>query len=724
MAAATLTESSILMGNVIVGLVLATALAYGLHRLRLPPVVAYMLAGALIGPSALGLIHSQEDIAAVAQLGVSLLLFTVGLELSPGKLRKMREYALRVGTAYMGLGTVLVAGALRWLWDAPWSLALLLGGTLSLSSTAIVLKSLEDNQELETTHGRISLGTLIIQDLLVVPLIALLPLLAHTTSVGSGPASLWQAMAPVLWGTLKAIVLLSAVVGVCFQVVPRLLDRLAQTRSRELFTLSIVSLALGVAVLAQLVGLSLEAGAFIAGLSLSGSIYSRQVVADSRPLRDIFATLFFLSVGLVWQNTLFLKQWLLITGLVLGIMVLKTGVGLLAVWFTRDQMNQAQRVRTGLWTGLLLCQSGEFAFLLLNQLMTLKGLSAPVGQWLGTYGQPLVHAVVLSMFVTPLIARVLPALFFRFWPHGSGTGRLSRYPTANHAGVDGSENATAATDVVPLPQGGHVVVAGYGPIGQQVVQALQLRWLEPVVVDTNPTTIKRLQAEGIASVFGDITRPEVQQAAGLDRARSLVLALPDSRLSAEAARLARQLNPELHVLSRVRFASEIERAKEAGVCQVVHEEEETALRLVLLTLMSMGVSGEEAQAARLLVREQWQNRPVTERRGLLSEPESIFGRLTLLAGTQVEWFELGEDTPLIGHTLATAQIRQKTGATVIGVVCGASGQRQEATPECALKHRDVLIAVGSPEQLDALEHLLQHPMPTENDALAQAPVGA
>jgi monovalent cation:H+ antiporter-2, CPA2 family len=718
-----------LLAAVVVGLSAATAMAGVLDRFKLPPVLGYIVTGVLIHPLIGRLGVQQQNVDAIAHIGVVLLLFMVGLELSPGKLNKMRDIALRAGVLQGVVCTGLLAVGLHVAFGATWALAGLLGATLSLSSTAIVLKSLEEQQGLDTTHGRLILGTLIVQDMAVVPLLLLWPLL-QTTTTGGGlePLAIGQVVGV---GLLKAGGALAVAVALSFKLVPLALDQLAKTRSRELFTLSVVCLGLGVALLAQGAGLSMEAGAFIAGLSLSGSIYSRQVIADSRPFRDVFATLFFVSVGLVVDLPWLAGHgWVVAKGLALLISVKILGTALAARWCGFSW-------RTALWSALSLFQAGEFAFLLLRGILP-EALPGAMGDWLGAYGSALVHATVVSMFLTPLVMKPLPQWLFALsrWHWVKPRIRPSKAALAEKAGVPTDEATPTPTDRHDQPMCGHTVVVGYGPMGQQVAAALAARYQPYVIVDTNPSTVKRLVAQGVVAIFGDITQPEVQTSALIENARTLVLTLPDAKTAAEATRLATELNPELAVMARVRFAPDVERLLRAGASHAVHEELEAGLRLALLTLLSVGFNEQEAYATRLMLRDQaLQSDPGSMRLAPLKafphaasdlftqsdtrideqrrprlgrqEPEGILGRLTLLAGTQVEWFEVCQQTPLESGRLNLETLRQSTGANLIGVIPASTGLRQDLTSQTELGLGDVLIAVGTPAQLDALEDWLQ-----------------
>jgi CPA2 family monovalent cation:H+ antiporter-2 len=704
------------------GLTAATVVGFGLHRLKLPPVLGYMLTGTLLGPTVLGIIADQEAIHTLAEVGVVLLLFMVGLELSPTKLNTMRGQALRVGLLQMAITTVLLAAALHFGLAAPWWLAVLLGAILALSSTSLVLKGLADQNELHLAHGKLALGTLIVQDLLVIPLMALLPILRDVTAnlaqTSQATLSLGAMAMSVATGTGKALVMLTLVVVLSFKLVPWLLDILARSRHRELFTLSVVSLGMGVAVVCNALGLSLEVGALIAGMALSGSLYSRQVMADSRPLRDVFATLFFMSLGLVISVPYLVQHWAQVALTLGGLMGLKAVAALLAVLLVK------RSPRTAVWVALALCQSGEFSFLMLSALQTV-GTLPPVGQaWLANASPLLLHATVGSMLLTPLLLKTTPLWVFNLPEKAQASplpyGQLSNItldattPCGDQALASDACNEAAS----------HTVLIGYGPIGQQVAQALAKHQQPYVVIDTNPNTVKRLHAQNQAVVFGDATLPVVLEAAHVAQAKAVVITVPDMTTATAIAQQVQALNPEAQLMGRARFASELAQAQAAGLTTVVYEERETGLRLAHDTLLALGLTYDEVALSLEWLNDEGASRAVGqgEEEGLLSTmalpallglptlhtlPHAPLGRMTLMAGTQLEWFTLPPNSPLVGQTLAQSRLRELCGATVIGLFCKATAQRIEATPDTQLHADWVLIAVGSDAQLNALEATLQ-----------------
>jgi CPA2 family monovalent cation:H+ antiporter-2 len=343
-----------------------------------------------------------------------------------------------------------------------------------------------------------SLGILIIQDLAIIPIMTLIPLVSQPFE---------GAMAySVGWTLLKAILFLGASVLISFKLVPTLMDQLAKSHNREIFTLSTVSIGLGMAFVTGLLGLSHESGAFIAGLALSGSIYSRQLLADSRIFRDVFATLFFVTVGMFVNLPFVLENWLLILGMALAIAMVKG----LAV-FTSVSMFRFSK-RTAFLTAFSLFQVGEFSFVLFPKLLEVSTDLPVWDAWLDQWYPPLFHAVILTMFVTPLMVRVAPKALKIL------LGFLGR-----------DEHPDSEVEAKMAENKGHVVVAGYGVVGQQLIEILQAQNLPVTVVEMNPNTIKVLHKKGIRCVCGDVSRTEVLKSAGIMEAEVRALTFPDSR---------------------------------------------------------------------------------------------------------------------------------------------------------------------------------------------------
>lgn len=558
-------------------LILDLALAIGLalvgglvaQRLGLPVILGYLLAGVALSPLTPGPHIELERVRTLAELGVAFLMFALGAEFQLDDLRRVGPVGA-VGGAIQVLLTIALGLLAAPLLGLETTGGLFLGALIALSSTAVAGKLLDARGELGALHGRIALAVLILQDLSVVPLMVLLPALAEPT----------ETLVPTLALAVgRAALLLGATVILGTRLVPWLLEGIAATRSRELFLLAIVTLALGTALAAQALGLSLAFGAFLGGLIVSESDLSHHAVAEMLPLREVFATLFFVSVGLLVDLGFVLANAAAVLG-VLGLVVLGKGLITTAVVVAFGYPGQV-----ALRVGLALAQIGEFSFVL-AQLGLARGLIDDRLSSLTLAG------AVLSILVSP-------ALF----PAGPRLAALGqRLPVVGRwfaAPVQGEAEPTLR---------GHVVIAGFGRVGQELADALEQRGFQYLVVEYDPRRVAELRKRGAPVVYGDAANPAVLARAGLERARVLAVTLPDPVAAERAVRQGRALNRRLDIVARAHGRSTLRLLHAAGATEVVHPEFEASLEFIRHTLRRFGVSGPELQALVAFRREQYYER--------------------------------------------------------------------------------------------------------------------
>ena len=527
-----------ILGELAVVLGAAASVTFLLRRLKLPVLVGYLVAGALIGPGALHLIPDTSAVRTLADVGVVLLLFSIGLELSLSRLLSL-GFAFVVGGALQVAVTVAGAtGAALALGLAPGP-ALVVGFVISLSSTAIVLRALSDSGELETPHGRLALALLLFQDLAVVPMTLLVPVLGGASAPGT------RGLVPAL---AEAVAVIALVVLVARRLVPWLLDHLAATRSRELFLIAVAAGVLGIGWLTTAAGLSMALGAFLAGLAIGGSEHRLTVLTEAIPFRDLFIALFFVAVGMLLDPRALVADPVPILGTAAAITVGKAAVVFVLALALGHGPGTATR------TGLALAQVGEFSFVLLT---VATGVLPPRVQ------QALLAATVLSMGVTPGMLAVAPRL--ARWADRSALARWSGRPAAGAPGVP------ALT--------GHVIVAGFGPAGREVAAGLASRGVAYLVVELNAAAVRRARREGLPLLLGDVTRPEVLHHAGLAHAAALVLTLPDAETTRRALATARRLAPGVRRVARTRYAADVEGLRRLGADEVLSEERLVAAAL-------------------------------------------------------------------------------------------------------------------------------------------------
>ncbi len=514
----------------------SAVLAWVCQRLKIVPIVGFLVAGVLIGPFGLGVVQDQALVNATAEIGVILLLFTIGVEFSLQKLASIRRFIV-LGGGLQVAATVALVSLVLLAFGVDWKAGVYTGCLVALSSTAIVLKLLSDRGQMDSPAGRISLGILILQDLSIVVMVLLVPLL------GVGEASAGS----VALALLEAVAIIALVLVLGSRLVPRALDWIARERSQELFLLAVVTICFGIAWILAIGGVSLALGAFLAGLVVSGSRFREHALGDILPLRTLFTAVFFASVGMLLDLRFVFEQPLLILSVAAGVAVLKMGITSLAVLTLRYPLRMAVSV------GIGLAQIGEFS-LVLEQTGRAAGLS-PLG--LGDPGHQLFLAVaVVLMTATPFLV--------------SWEGRLARGDSQRGAGAD----LTAVDGPKDL-----VLIGGYGLAGRELEKACIDAGISYRIVDLNPVSVSAAQALGVPIELGDIGRRAVLEKAGLHRARCLALTVNDKTAATRAATTAKLLRPDLRVIVRVHYATEESAMRDAGADEVVVEEREATERI-------------------------------------------------------------------------------------------------------------------------------------------------
>ncbi|MBT9568262.1 MAG: cation:proton antiporter, partial [Thiobacillus sp.] len=527
--------------------VLVAALA---RALRLPTMLGYLVTGIAIGPFALGWIPDSEEARYLAEFGVVFLMFSIGLEFSLPRLMTMRMTVFGFGGAQVVL-TVALTALVAWLLELPLLTAIALGGIMSMSSTAIVSKMMAERLEIQTPHGRQIFGALLFQDLAVVPLLILIPAFVQES----------DAMASTLgWAMFKAVVVLGFLLFIGQRIMRPWFHWVARYKSPELFTLNLLLFTLGLAFLTETAGLSLALGAFLAGMLVSETEYRYQVEDDIKPFRDVLLGLFFVTIGMRLDLMQVMLNWgdvlVLVAAIVIGKMILVTGLAML-FGSTRP---------TAVRTALGLAQAGEFGFVLLAQSADLNLLGAEITQ-------PVLASMVLSMLIAPLMINRMDTL------------------TRLLAGSEWAGRAKEVHDIAVKTFGKskHVIVCGFGRSGQNLARLLEAEGISLVALDADPERIRAVAASGVNVVYGDASRREVLVAAGLSRAKAIVVTYSDLHSSMAILRHVRELRPELPVVVRTIDDTHIDALKSAGASEVVSEVMEGSLMLASHALMLLGV---------------------------------------------------------------------------------------------------------------------------------------
>lgn len=640
-------------------LLAAAVLAVVVFRLlRLPPMLGYLLAGVIIGPHALGWIVEDEVTRRLAEFGVIFLMFSIGLEFSLPKLVAMKHIVFGFGTAQMVFSILLVM-AIAWILGLDWRVGFVLGSALAMSSTAIVIKMLAERTELNSVHGRQVIGVLLFQDLTVIPLLIIVPALVTEADNGTNDLAI---------AILKAVIVLAIILFFGQKLMRPWLHLVARQKSSELFVLNVLLITLGLAWLTGLGGLSLALGAFLAGMLISETEYRYQVEDDIKPFRDILLGLFFVTIGMSLDIQVVIEDFLWVFVILLTLILLKTGViaGLSRLFGT----NSAVAVKTA----MNLAQAGELGFVLLAQ-------AGAIGLIENSVLQPVLAAMVLSMFIAPFMIEYSEPMMQRFysteWMHRA------------------MQITSIATQTMVVQN--HVIICGYGRSGQNMSRILEQESIPFIALDLDPQRIREATNAGESVVYGDAARREVLIAAGLMRAKVLVVSYIDTISTLKILRHVQELHPELSVVVRTRDDSDIELLKKAGATEVVAEIMEGSLMLAFHALMFVDVSTGRILRRIREIREQRYNLLRGFYHGVSDETEdgsdNLFPRLltiTIIPGAAAVNMTLGDiDLASLGVEVIAVRRRNIRG------LLPANEMRLEAG--------DVVVLRGTQEDLAAAE---------------------
>jgi monovalent cation:H+ antiporter-2, CPA2 family len=575
---------------------LLAALAFGLitEKLRLSPIVGYLIAGIALGPYTPGFVGDQESALQFAEIGVVLLMFGVGLHFNVRDLLAVRKIALPGAVGQIAVATALgTAAAVAFGW--PLAEGVVIGIAVSVASTVVLVRVLTDNDVLHTTQGHIAVGWLIVEDIFTVLVLVVLPAVAAILVDGGGEAAAQAGEAAAAHGAgggiaaslgmavLRISILGALVLGAGKRLIPPLLNMVVRTRSRELFTLCVLAIALAIATGALYLGVSVALGAFLAGMVVGQTEVSHQAAADALPMRDAFAVVFFVSVGMLFDPAVIWEQPAFLGALLAIVLVAKPLTAMAIVWGLRYSF------RNALTVGLALAQVGEFSFLLAteaidHQLMSEQGRSL------------LVATAIISITLNPLLFRLIepterwlrsrPRLWKALGSRAEAGGlRLNEAMVGRVATSDGADDAVT-----------RAVIVGYGPVGQTATRILRGFGIETVVVDLNIDTIRELASNGELGVYGDSTRHDILEAAGIKEAKYLLVTVPDVLVRTLVIITAKEINSELKVFARARYLKERAWLEEVGATQICIEEAETAVGLARLLLVEVGADPQRVAA--------------------------------------------------------------------------------------------------------------------------------
>jgi CPA2 family monovalent cation:H+ antiporter-2 len=615
------------------------------HKIKLPSVMGYLIAGILIGPYGLQLIEDIEAVKHLAEIGVILLLFVIGLEFSLTRFIKNLASVLGVG----GFQLVLTAGTIGWifhLYGFAQNHSIAFGLIIALSSTAIVLKMITDRAEIDTLHGKLCIGTLLFQDLCVVPIMLLMPLLAQTGDISS---------TDLLVAMLESITAVVVIFFLSKLIVPRMLTWIARNGNKEHLTLSVIFIMLITGWASQKMGLTLAMGALIAGMIISDSEYNHQIIIDILPLRDYFSSIFFISVGMLLQVEIFYESVLVCLQLTVAAVLIKMFMAFSSCLLVRAPL------RISLIVGLRLAQIGEFSLIL-----AAIGLEKEL--FSNDQYQLLLVVSILSMLIAPLLIQVSSK--FSIWI-------FSRWKADEGVKKEVQEESLSE----------HVIIAGYGLGGRTLTKVLQEAEISFIILELSGEKVKRALTEGMTTHYGDCTQEETLLRAGVKQARMIVYAINDQVCSERAIRLTRKLNSNIKIMVRTRLASQVEELKAAGADVVIPEEFETSIEIFCRVLKEYRIPNNVIEQQVELIRMEG----YSMFRGLSLNTESLKKFSTYLTATLTESYIVLDNSWVREKTLGEIDI---SGATVIAVV-----RKNKPHPNPGLDYLvlpgDMLILFGS-----------------------------
>lgn len=539
-------------------LIAATVVALAFERVRLPVILGFLLAGVVIGPHGLKLITDSARIHVFADIGVILLMLTIGLEFSFSRLKGLRNLGVFGGGAQIILSIAVAVLVARW-WGWSYYAGFVLGAVVALSSTAIVLKYLTDRAELDTQHGRIAVAILIFQDLAVVPLMIL------TGTLGAPGDAVYLKL---VWAIVKAALFFAGVIVFARYLLPRFFQRIALSRSREIFLLTAVIIILGTAWVSGQLGLSMAIGAFVAGVMFADTDFGNRLVGETIAFRHIFVSLFFVSIGLLFDIR-FAASHSVIIALVVGLVLLVNCVvtALVVLFFSYS-------LRVALATGLILAQIGEFSFLLLNASRATGGMDP-------FFYNVLLSSTFVTMFLTPLLFSMQP-LLLRLSPRIPLFGK----PLGREQG---------GTEISCIEMREHVILCGFGPLGMDLAQAFRDQGVLFVIIEMNHRLLREAKNYSYPVLYGDAANEEILKKAGINRARALVVTFADPAAMAQIVRVVQVLSPGTFVAVRSRFERDVPALYELGADAVVMEELEASCELNRIILEHLAVDPQQIE---------------------------------------------------------------------------------------------------------------------------------
>ncbi len=655
-----------LLNDIFIIFGLSVVVLFICHRLRVPTIVGFLLTGILAGPYGLELIKGVQNVETLAEIGVVLLLFTIGIEFSLQRLLQIKKSVLLGGSIQVSL-TVLVTFVIARQLGQSAGASIFVGFLIALSSTAIVLKLLQGRAEVDSPHGRTTLGILIFQDVIIVPMILITPLLAGATG---------NPVESVIVLTAKGIGIIGLVVVSAKWIVPKVLYQIARTRNQELFLLSIVVICLAVAWITSTAGLSLALGAFLAGLIISESEYSHQALGNILPFRDVFTSFFFVSIGMLLDVGFLFRNAGAVVLIACGILFLKSiiaGFATILLGFP---------LRTSILVGLALGQVGEFSFILSKSGIEYGLVTENIYQMFLSFS-------ILTMAATPLIIALAPRLADKAVRLPLPGRLISGFYPVSEVKVEGKKD--------------HLAIIGFGVNGRNVARAARVAGIPYAIIEMNPETVRNERAHGEPIYYGDSTQEAVLQQASIKDARIVVIAINDPSSTRRITGITRRLNPKVHLIVRTRYLQEMEALYELGANEVIPEEFETSVEIFTRVLAKYLIPREQIEA---LVAEA-RSDGYEMFRSFYKESLSLSDLKLQLPDVEISALTVAEGSPLVGKSIIEIDLRKRFGVTVLAIRRN-SQILSNPRGDTQFLSNDILVVLGLPDKIANLMEFIHN----------------
>lgn len=638
------------------------------HRLSMPTVVGFLLTGIIVGPHGLGLISAVHEVESLAEIGIVLLLFTIGMEFSLKDLLQIKRSVV-IGGSFQVLLTFAASFFIAQELGQPFGQSVLIGFLVSLSSTAIVLKVMQEKAEIDAPHGRTALGILIFQDIIIVPMILLVPMLTGTQENIVGDLLILLAKATII----IALVIISAK-----WVVPHLLYQIARTKNREIFMLSIIAIGITVAWLTSSSGLSLALGAFLAGLIISESDYSHQALGNTLPFRDVFVSFFFISIGMLLDLSFIFQQPGFVLSVTFGILLVK------AILATAAVIILGFPIRIAILAGFAISQIGEFSFIL-------SKAGIEYGLLSDSAYQLFLAVSILTMAITPLIMAAAPRI----------ADAASRLPMPNRLRlgcnpIQHIQNDSGKTD--------HLVIIGFGFNGKNMARAVSAANIPYQIIEMNADVVRAERNNDEPICYGDATHDAVLEHAGIKDARVVAVAISDPAATRRVIAAVRRLNPTVYIIVRTRYVQELEPLHGLGANEVIPEEFETSVEIFARVLKKYLIPRDEIESFVAEIRSDGYDMLRS-----LSKKKASYSDFKLhLPEFEISTLRVGENSLVDGSSLTQIELRRKHGVSMLAIRRD-SEMLSNPHGDAMLYAGDVVVVVGTKENISKVEHLFRSP---------------